>query len=827
MSVRIHELAKKYNKDSKELLGWLKERGFVSADTKSVAAPVSRIFFDDIDKALAMKDLPLASTPVKAPVAAPEKRSETHRIPLSTSHSQEKPKQALNPALEISRKLETQPSLGGATSTLPIKNPTATNGTRFESEVDFVMDKCIPEQYIAGVPLFPCDTIGSNASRYDDFPLSTEVDFLLHVRRGMVETLLIVEVKSTDILGEPSGPLKNQDTPARSSGPWNVWSSDRFGNPKLKNVKVQMTMQARALILNVEPLEGRHKFKCKGILIGQRQAQSTNPLTSTEGAMDFELVPFGGLSQWLADLEKDHEILRVQQSPVLRRLRQGQPVPNLGHPELANAVSYARRVRAFLDSELLNHFEPKGRHWAINGSAGMGKSVLLGYTLSVLVTDRELARLGDGTPYLKSFSRSQEIGLPPIEKRRIILTAHSSKQKWMLEEVYQRFERRFDEIDPFNEHRRIKPTFRVWSEISDDDLKISNILLIDEAHDLNPAAELRIRDWFDRGSDHFLVIACDRHQKLRLIHKDTRIMGGFDFSGCTTRLVRNYRNPFPVHAAAVGLLFRWFPAQGPKVFPSKDDLSLGLGFKVNERSVDNVVLEAREDAHPGNNWSHLVGRFASPGEIMEQLRELPLRKEDVLWVRFSDEDPDFGYEQLDRFTYHNLLGPDAADLTDKYIKGQEFPIVVLEGMPKSAAWGDLELLYPDSSEEERLRLMWQARRLAYLAASRATLFLFFVIGDRDPVDFRNEIRTLVGQLSRPAGTVRQSVSGKIWSVAYSPGKEAWDLPRYLRALGSEFAVSAEDATTSMDLTRNPAGTPTVEVNATLSNPATPDSAPAF
>ena len=68
MSTRIHELAKQYNQEPKELLTWLKERGFVSADTKSVSSTVSKIYFDELEKEFGAKAAPVA--PV-APVAAP------------------------------------------------------------------------------------------------------------------------------------------------------------------------------------------------------------------------------------------------------------------------------------------------------------------------------------------------------------------------------------------------------------------------------------------------------------------------------------------------------------------------------------------------------------------------------------------------------------------------------------------------------------------------------------------------------------------------------------------------------------------------------------
>ncbi len=55
MSIRIHELAKRHNMDGKELLALLKERGYVSADTKSVSSTLSKIYEEEIDKEFAQK----------------------------------------------------------------------------------------------------------------------------------------------------------------------------------------------------------------------------------------------------------------------------------------------------------------------------------------------------------------------------------------------------------------------------------------------------------------------------------------------------------------------------------------------------------------------------------------------------------------------------------------------------------------------------------------------------------------------------------------------------------------------------------------------------
>ncbi|HEY0945500.1 MAG TPA: translation initiation factor IF-2 N-terminal domain-containing protein, partial [Opitutaceae bacterium] len=83
MSIRIHELAKRHNMDSKDLLALLKERGYVSPDTKSVSSTVSKIYEEEIDKEFAQKaataEQPGAATAestaeTAAPAAAPQVR---------------------------------------------------------------------------------------------------------------------------------------------------------------------------------------------------------------------------------------------------------------------------------------------------------------------------------------------------------------------------------------------------------------------------------------------------------------------------------------------------------------------------------------------------------------------------------------------------------------------------------------------------------------------------------------------------------------------------------------------------------------------------------
>ncbi len=68
MSARIHEIAKQYNVEPKDMLAWLKEQGYVAADTKSVSSTVSKIYYDEIEKKYGKPAEAPAATAVPAPV---------------------------------------------------------------------------------------------------------------------------------------------------------------------------------------------------------------------------------------------------------------------------------------------------------------------------------------------------------------------------------------------------------------------------------------------------------------------------------------------------------------------------------------------------------------------------------------------------------------------------------------------------------------------------------------------------------------------------------------------------------------------------------------
>jgi translation initiation factor IF-2 len=88
MSIRIHELAKKHNMEGRDMLALLKERGYVSADTKSVSSTVSKIYVEEIEKELASKApapvveaVPAAVPAAPAPAPSPAPESSKPRMP--------------------------------------------------------------------------------------------------------------------------------------------------------------------------------------------------------------------------------------------------------------------------------------------------------------------------------------------------------------------------------------------------------------------------------------------------------------------------------------------------------------------------------------------------------------------------------------------------------------------------------------------------------------------------------------------------------------------------------------------------------------------------
>jgi len=525
---------------------------------------------------------------------------------------------------------------------------------------------------------------------------------------------------------------------------------------KRKELRDQLRSQSQALLQLLKPLpEMNLQIEAIGVFADEETETLTDDKELASDRIRYQIMSYSSFVSFLDDLP-DGSVLRVSQSELLRRLRQGVPSPELGHPDFRDAIDYHRRVRLTLDFGLFRHFSPTLAKWAINGTAGMGKSVLLAYAVCVLSTDRTLAMSDTGVLSLSLFDTKGK-GLPPLEDRRIVVYSLKEKQRRVVEFYWKLLIEMFQDQDPEGQLRIQKPAIKLWQRGEDVE---GNVLLIDEAHDLTVPEQESIAAWVNqKGERRYLIIACDRHQKLRLVDagEQERMISGLHFGGCTTKLKRVYRNPFSVYAAGLALMFRWYAPQGEKVVPNEAQLKESFGFKVDRRDVKaglGCSFSVVEDAHPANQWNHCVADFPDAATAQSWLDQYKLNAEDVLWVRFTKEDPDFDYEQFGRYQYHNLNCVESSELIDKYIKGQEFSVVVIEGV--GSRFNDLK----------NPKEMYLHRRELYLCASRATVFFFFIhnpnVMDEAEIAARTEIHGLLGDLARP----KSGNATKFWGVDF-------------------------------------------------------------
>jgi translation initiation factor IF-2 len=101
MSIRIHELAKRHNMEAKEMLALLKERGYVSPDTKSVSSTVNKIYEEEVDKEFAAKAAAKAAEAAPAPEAAPAAAPRVPMVKSAEDVAREKAEAAARAAAEV------------------------------------------------------------------------------------------------------------------------------------------------------------------------------------------------------------------------------------------------------------------------------------------------------------------------------------------------------------------------------------------------------------------------------------------------------------------------------------------------------------------------------------------------------------------------------------------------------------------------------------------------------------------------------------------------------------------------------------------------------
>lgn len=602
--------------------------------------------------------------------------------------------------------------------------------------------------------LFPFSLISNvilyrNDRRQTDL-FANEIDYLFHYKIGEQNHLVIVEQKKQKVYGN------TQDTPPTANSPWKL-----SYNEKVKDIKQQVRNQTIALKQFCNNVT-QTRPEIESWIVDPRQ--NTQDIIVDEQDKTLNLLTFSGYKYKLEQINSFGSVIRVEHSEFLRELRKGVIAPEVGHPEIPSGIRFIEICRKSLDDQIYRVFQPRANRYAINGCAGMGKSVLLAYGIYVFASDYAI-EFDNSEPRLTPYTGKAKF--PPRSKRKIYVYAVKQKQLEILKKYWNDIQKYISSINPESSPALQKPVFRHWTG---DIHKDCNILIIDEAHDLSLSNQKTVANWLKddnpQSPQKYLLIACDRNQSLKRKYSDEDIIDGINFSGHSTRLNRVYRCPFPVYAASIGLLFRWFASQGGSIVLSNKKLREHFAFKADviEEKENSMILSMRNDSHPGNNWNQTVSYFNNCATAYGHLSQFPLRREDVLWARFEKIEKEFDYDLIQRnFTFVDLQGEGADNEIDRNIKGQEFAVVIVEGLPaglnpiqlkKKENWGD------NISEIENK--MWKCRRDVYVTCSRASAFLYFISDiDNSKDENAGELRNLIKQVTQSERGKNES--GQTWT----------------------------------------------------------------
>jgi len=689
----------------------------------------------------------------------------------------------------------------------------------FENDVHQVLCSLFPYSVLESVRLF-------SPSQPKEKTFGFEIDNLIHLHHEGVDYIIVIEAKNQEVT------INGADWEC------SYYSKERQ-QTETKKVNHQVSKHIKTLREYISPIAGSIDLQFAAIVVSASPWQSTehgrgNRNSALHLCSIYDLPKLLS-TQFNTEGKTDRAIpaiFRVHQSQFLNLLRLGQAVPTLGHPECTNAIRYVERCRRELDAQIFREFKPTSGLWAINGSAGMGKSVLLAYTACVLTSGYELAinpiseDEHDTIFAMRADKKLRSIGMffssrvknsaeekgmdsyIDLDQGEIGIMAMSHKQLESLQSWYDYFVGLFQRNDPNGLIRFRKPQFFVAGISGEISNRNWAALLVDEAHDLKPRTEQALAKEHQE-KNFFLCVACDRHQKLQHVSEDAKLIEGLNFSLKTNRLFQIYRNPTSIYVASLALMFRWFaqPGSGPIVIPTKHQLDKQFGFRVKGdlAMLTGIHLSIMNDAHPANSWSHTVASFPDVETGFNALTEANLEPEDILWVRFSQEDSRFDYEKIQRhFTYHNCRTREAVDINDKYIKGQDFNIVVIEGFPSFMDdWGDGH----KSTQESQ---MWKFRRELYLCASRATTFLYFINNSaktEQGIRIRNEIDSLVAACSAPANP--ESGGTKKWKFHIPHSKNRRQLKVFTDT--DLIPVEEQDAATPEPTLREEESTQTTSI----------------
>lgn len=642
----------------------------------------------------------------------------------------------------------------------------------YEGDLHRLLESYLPQCVLGNVKLFTPSFLEGR-----DFGL--EVDNLIHIFYDNTDYLILIEAKHQQIV---------------ATG--NEWQAQYNDGPK--NVRDQIEGHIRALMEYLEPISKDVSLKIIYYVATSVPPAATVRATSKHFNAELYLIGYDRLISHLnqrlgmdpKELGSSGQPRRISQSPFLDLLRLGFANSHLGHPEISSAVRYVERCRRELDQSLFRLFDPTAERWLINGSAGMGKSVLLAYAAAVLSSGYHLQKSVGGIGTYKAKETLDKIGFD-LSKGALAMAANSQKQLDSLRYWFDYFVREFQKADHVGDVHFRRPEFLLFRDMKRliSSRRAWAAVFVDEAHDLPAHAAITLKQANDELG-FYLIAACDRHQRLKLAGSDAKVIPGFNFERKSKRLRQVYRNPAPIYIASLALMFRWFSNIGPKVAPTKKQLEDCFGFLVDTLPGQNPRLTIKNDSHPANGWRHTIARFEDAETAATLLRREKLNRTEVLWVRFSMEDPSFDYEGLQQdFTYHNCRTEEAVDLNDKYIKGQDYPVVVIEGFPRFMDQ------YADKAEEEA---MWAFRRELYLCASRATCFLFFicsVTASEETDRISQELDTLISEVSVPRFGDNEGNGTREWSFILMPTSDSRSMDEYSDAIQASSVEVAETAIT--------------------------------
>lgn len=272
----------------------------------------------------------------------------------------------------------------------------------------------------------------------------------------------------------------------------------------------------------------------------------------------------------------------------------------------------------------------------------------------------------------------------------------------------------------------------------------------------------------DEPDKRYLLVACDHHQRLRLAGSAATIIEGLKpwlhgpHVAPAAKLPKSVSGVCGQLGADVPLIHaKW--AEGH----SDDKRVLGSVW-IQCRGTRRTRVGIEQHQRLPSGQSLVLHGFAF-SQRPRRPATGPVTSSRRRFVgAFRGEETLFDYEQLAAFTYHPMQGDGSAGIIDKYIKGQEFSVVVVEGLPR-AAFGE-PASNPGAIPSEDEMQMWQARRELFLCASRANVFLFFVLRDGAPGEAENE--RLLAELRKPHDAQR-----RVWQFDASARAQLGRRPR--------------------------------------------------